>query len=134
MKSLFVLGSLILSLSAFAESFTECSNPTATVRWRAGSGENVAFLTYRGFVTGDLEIPLELLNIKRSKETTIELKERGTNCFRSETIRHYTMRVEISASEKNPDVLGSYFPEKIIKTMVLCEERNSYRYSCAKDL
>lgn len=133
MKKLIALGSLILSLNAFAASFTECSNPTATVRWRAGSGENMAFLTYKGFVTGDLEVPLELLKIKRSEETTIELKERGVNCFMNETIRHYTMRVEISASEKSPDVLGSYFTEKIIKTMVLCEERNSYRYTCAKD-
>lgn len=132
MKKLIVLGSMILSLNAFAESLTECSNASATVRWMAGSGENIAYLTYKGFITGDLEVPLELLNIKRSNERTINLKENRLNCFRSETVRHYTMNVEISPSEKNPDVLGSYFPEGVIKTMVLCEERNSYRFTCAK--
>lgn len=134
MKKLVILGSMLLSLSAFAESFTECSNARGTVHLRFGSGENMAYLTYKGFVTGELEIPLELLQISRMEETTIELKERGIRCQRSETIRHYSMKVEISASEKSPDVLGSYFPEKVIKTMVLCEERNSYRYTCAKDL
>lgn len=133
MKKLIVLGSLILSFSAFAESFTECSNAAGSVHLRFGSGENMAYLTYKGFVTGELEVPLEHLQLNRSDERTLEVKERGLRCTRSETIRHYTMRVEISASAKSPDILGSYFPEKVIKTMVLCEERNSYRYTCAKD-
>lgn len=133
MKKLFVLGSMILSLTAFADTYTKCSNATATVRLVAGSGENMAYLTYKGFITGDLEVPLEMLSIKRSNERTIDLKEFGISCVKNMTIRHYSMDVEISASAKSPDVLGSYFPEKVIKTMVLCEERNSYRYTCAKD-
>jgi hypothetical protein len=133
MKKLIILGSMILSLTASAETFTECSNATATVRWVAGSGENTAYLTYKGFVTGELEVPLELLNLKRSNEATINFKESGINCYKQMSVRHYTMNVEISASEKSPNVLGSYFPEKIIKTLVLCEERNSYRSTCAKD-
>lgn len=134
MKLLIILGTMILSLSTFAESITDCSNPSATVRWKIGTGESLAYLTYKGFVTGDLEVPLEMLTIKRFDEKTIDLKTRDLKCTRSETVRHYTMRVEITPSEKTPDVLGSYFPEKVIKALVLCEERNSFRYDCAKDL
>ncbi len=116
----FALAVLLFSLSASADwTGVECSNSDRSVNWKSGFGEDLINLKYSNFVEGTLTLKLPEVNIAFSNE--VVLKERSYRSCQNETRgKIFAADIEITASEKSPEVLRSQFPYNKIETTVIC--------------
>lgn len=136
MKRLILISLLILSSFSSPDtwandSLINCSNPKGTVVWEGGQGSNLIRLTYTGFVTGELELPLEQVEITMSDEKNIY--ESGVDfCHYSAKSRTFTARVSITPSPDYPQAFQSYFPRNRVDATVLCEQHIRLPRVCTK--
>lgn len=127
---------LPISFSAIAATSSyimNCSNATGTVVWEEGHTENVIKLTYKGFVTGALELPMDQVNITMSEQKTIS-ETSYRMCYYGTSTRTFSAKVVITPATEYPDVFQSYFPKNEISTTVLCERHTRSEQACASEL
>jgi hypothetical protein len=125
-----ILGALILS-EVQAASWTQikCSNSDGSVKWQEGHQEDAMELKYSNFVEGTLALDLDQVNVVFLKTTTIKEKLFKT-CHRSVQGQVFVADVKITASEKNPYILRSHFPENKVKAEVICTKVTTVEHAC----
>lgn len=123
---------VLFSFSAGAYTTLHCSNAKATVVWDKGDSNKMT-LTYRGFVTGQLEIDIDQVVIQSSNEKTITEMNKMSCGAHSLYSRTYVADVVITPSEKSPNVFQSYFPKPEIKATVICELFTNARMNCSEE-
>lgn len=120
MKALLAILTLTIGFSAQASWMgIKCSNSDGTVKWETGFQEDKVRLQYSNFIEGTLELGPEQVIMNFGKEVVIREKQ-IKECQYAGMIKVTASRVRISASDKNPDVLRSYFPENKVVTEVIC--------------
>jgi hypothetical protein len=106
-----------------------CSNATGTVMWEEGVNNNLARLTYDGFVSGVLDVEIQHLNIEKKEEVTLR-DQLLSQCGVSSSLTTYAARVVITPAAEHPEVLQSYFPDNMITADVICEKVVSNQADC----
>jgi hypothetical protein len=123
---------VVFSFSASAYTTLNCSNAKGTVIWNKGESNKIT-LTYRGFVTGQLELDVDQVIIQSSNEKIISEVNKLSCGAHSMYSKTYVTDVVVTPSEKSPNVFQSYFPKPEIKTTVLCEYFTTTRMNCSEE-
>ena len=109
----------------------KCSNADGTVKWQQGFEDNFVKLKYSNFIEGTLTLGADDISVQFSKEVT--LKEKSfKNCSEEGRAKVFASQVKITASDKNPEVLRSHFPQNRVQTEVICSTVETEDTTCTE--
>lgn len=128
MKTLVILGSLLLAASANASYFaTHCSNARGTVKWETGHNSNSMTITD---YEGSINISLSDVKIDLQDKSVIYAHQATCPSPMASKTEVYSGKATITPSENTPNVFGGKVYGDKLEVYVICEFHMNSRMYC----